>query len=68
VVTFIVYTHSRLPEKGFGKVTSSVLFDRVTGLFALLSIALFGYVSLPDSDYDLALILFIFSVSPFSSC
>jgi len=43
--------------KRVGKVTSSVLFDRITGLFALLSIALFGFVSLPGADYDLALIL-----------
>ena len=41
-----------------GKVTSSVLFDRLTGLGALLSIALFGYISLPGADYDLALIAF----------
>jgi hypothetical protein len=33
------------------------LFDRITGLYALLSISLFGYISLPDTDYDLALVL-----------
>lgn len=45
-----------------GKVTSSVLFDRLTGLAALLSIALFGYISLPGADYDLALIAFYIAV------
>ena len=43
--------------KRVGKVTSSVLFDRLTGLFALLSIALFGFISLPGTDYDLILLL-----------
>ena len=43
--------------KRIGKVTSSVLFDRLTGLGALLSIALFGYISLPGTDYDLVLFL-----------
>jgi len=43
--------------KRAGKVTSSVLFDRLTGLFALLSIALFGFISLPGTDFDLALML-----------
>jgi uncharacterized protein (TIRG00374 family) len=38
--------------KGVGKVTSSVLFDRITGLFALLSISLFGYIVLPETHYD----------------
>jgi uncharacterized protein (TIRG00374 family) len=38
--------------KGVGKVTSSVLFDRISGLFALLSISLFGYLVLPDTRYD----------------
>ena len=42
---------------GVGKVTSSVLFDRITGLYALLSIALFGFISLPGTEYDLALFL-----------
>lgn len=54
--------------KGVGKVTSSVLFDRLTGLAALLSIALFGYISLPGADYDLALItLFLLGVAIFFS-
>lgn len=44
-------------NKRYAKITSSVLFDRVTGLYALLSISLFGYISLPGSDYDLALVL-----------
>jgi len=43
-------------NRSLGKTTSSVLFDRVTGLFALLTIALFAYVSLPGGPYDLALI------------
>lgn len=44
-------------NKRYAKVTSSVLFDRITGLYALLSISLFGYISLPGTDYDLALVL-----------
>jgi len=43
--------------KHVGKITSSVLFDRLTGLFALASIALLGFISLPGADYDLALLL-----------
>jgi uncharacterized protein (TIRG00374 family) len=43
--------------KGVGKVTSSVLFDRITGLFALLSISLLGYLALPDTRYDLHLVI-----------
>ena len=43
--------------KGVGKVTSSVLFDRITGLFALLSISLFGYLVLPDTRYDLLVVI-----------
>ncbi len=49
-----------------GKVTSSVLFDRLTGLFALLSIALLGYISLPGIDYDITLAaLFLLGVAFF---
>lgn len=44
-------------NKSLGKTTSSVLFDRLTGLLALLTIALFAYVSLPGGRYDLALIV-----------
>lgn len=43
--------------KGIGKVTSSVLFDRITGLFALLSISLVGYLVLPDTHYDLLVVI-----------
>ena len=46
-----------------GKTTSSVLFDRLTGLFALLSIAVIAYVSLPGQKYDvIALICYGFGV------
>jgi glycosyltransferase 2 family protein len=45
------------PDRRVGKVTSSVLFDRLSGLYALLSIALFGYIALPGSRYDLALVI-----------
>lgn len=51
-----VYALSSI-NKGVGKVTSSVLFDRITGLYALLSIAVFGYVSLPHTKYNFALVL-----------
>jgi len=44
-------------NKAVGKVTFSVLFDRLTGLYALLSIALLGYLLLPDAIYDLELLL-----------
>lgn len=44
--------------KGVGKVTSSVLFDRITGLFALLSISLIGYLILPETRYDHYVIIF----------
>jgi uncharacterized protein (TIRG00374 family) len=50
-----VYALSSIGRR-IGKVTSSVLFDRMTGLFALLSIALFAYVSLPESSYGFVLI------------
>jgi len=43
-------------NKSLGKTTSSVLFDRLTGLLALLTISLFAYVSLPGGRYDLALV------------
>jgi len=38
-------------QGNLGKVASSVLFDRVSGLFALTTIALIGYVLLPDQQY-----------------
>lgn len=41
----------------YGKTTSSVLFDRLSGLLALLTIALMGYVSLPGGKYDLVLLM-----------
>jgi len=50
-----------LTNKRVAKTTSSVLFDRLTGLYALLTIALLAYVSLPGADYDLALILLYIS-------
>lgn len=60
-----VYTLSSAGMR-VGKVTSSVLFDRLTGLSALLSIALFGYISLPGTDYDIALAaLFLLGVAIF---
>lgn len=48
-------------NKRVAKTTSSVLFDRLTGLYALLTIALLAYVSLPGANYDLALILLYIS-------
>jgi uncharacterized protein (TIRG00374 family) len=52
--------------KGVGKVTSSVIFDRITGLFALLSISLFGYLALPDTHHDLyVVILYVVGVFAF---
>lgn len=52
--------------KRVGKVTSSVLFDRLTGLAALLSIAIFAYLSLPGSRYNLVLIaIYIAGISVF---
>jgi len=43
-------------NRKLGKTTSSVLFDRLTGLFALLSIGMFAYVSLPGRTYDVAVL------------
>ena len=45
----------------FGKTTSSVLFDRLSGLLALLTIALMGYISLPGGQYDLVLLMLYLS-------
>ena len=44
-------------DQGLAKSTSSVLFDRMTGLFALLSISLISYLFLPDSSYKGYLLL-----------
>ena len=46
---------SRSNQK-LGKTTSSVLFARLTGLFALVSIAALAYVSLPGRTYDVAIL------------
>ena len=49
-----VYAVSATSKK-LGKVTSSVLFDRLTGLAALLSLSLFGFIALADTSYDIIL-------------
>lgn len=38
-----------------GKTTSSVLFDRISGLFALVTIAMCSFLALPGGEYDLAI-------------
>ncbi len=49
------------------KSTSSVLFDRLTGLLALISIAAFSYLALPKSSHKiLVLVCYIASLSCFA--
>jgi uncharacterized protein (TIRG00374 family) len=48
-------------NRDLAKSTSSVLFDRMTGFFALLSICMFAYVALPDQPYD-PLILLVYAL------
>lgn len=56
-------------NRKLGKTTSSVLFDRATGLFALLSIALLAYVALPGRSYDwLALSIYFIGIGAFFYC
>jgi uncharacterized protein (TIRG00374 family) len=46
-------------NRDLAKSTSSVLFDRMSGVFALVSICIIAYLALPDQHYDL-LILFVY--------
>jgi uncharacterized membrane protein YbhN (UPF0104 family) len=56
-------------DKKYAKTTSSVLFDRISGLFALLSISLFGYLSLPGRRYDyLLLAIYALGIASFYFC
>ena len=50
-----VYRVVRLKQESgrLGDSASSVLFDRISGLFALVTIALVGYVCLPDFGFKL---------------
>lgn len=43
-------------SRSLGKSTSSVLFDRLSGVFALLSISLISSLFLPDNEYNLLLL------------
>lgn len=53
-------------SESLGKSTSSVLFDRLTGLFALVTIAMFAYLSLPGRQYDYAIgVIYILAVASF---
>lgn len=42
-------------SRSLGKSVSSVVFDRLTGLFALLSIALWSYLFFPGRQHELAI-------------
>jgi len=56
-------------NRSLGKTTSSVLFDRLTGLFALLTIALIGYVSMPDTKFDMVFVaLYLLGLVSFWLC
>ena len=48
--------------QSLAKSTSSVLFDRFTGLFALISIALVSYIFLPGSRYHALLVALYISL------
>ena len=53
-------------NKSLGKSTSSVLFDRLTGLFALVTISLVSYMFLPKSQHNIPIIaLYIVGISAF---
>jgi hypothetical protein len=53
-------------NQDLAKSTSSVLFDRLSGLFALISICMIAYVVLPEQPYGLAvLILYVLGVVGF---
>jgi uncharacterized protein (TIRG00374 family) len=53
-------------NQDLAKSTSSVLFDRLSGLFALISICMLAYVVLPEQPYDMVvLILYVVGVAGF---
>ena len=53
-------------NQDLAKSTSSVLFDRLSGLFALMSICMIAYVVLPEQPYGVAvLILYVLGVVGF---
>jgi glycosyltransferase 2 family protein len=45
-------------NQDLAKSTSSVLFDRLTGFFALISICMVGYVVLPEQPYGFLVVTF----------
>jgi uncharacterized membrane protein YbhN (UPF0104 family) len=48
-------------NRDLAKSTSSVLFDRMSGVFALVSICMIAYLALPDRPYD-PLILLVYAL------
>lgn len=53
-------------NQDLAKSTSSVVFDRLTGFFALISICMVGYVALPEQPYGLLVaILYVLGVIGF---
>jgi glycosyltransferase 2 family protein len=53
-------------NQDLAKSTSSVLFDRLSGFFALVSICMVGYVALPEQPYELLVVfLYAFGVAGF---
>lgn len=53
-------------NQDLAKSTSSVLFDRLTGLFALISICMVAYVALPEQPYGVVvLILYVLGLAGF---
>jgi glycosyltransferase 2 family protein len=53
-------------NQDLAKSTSSVLFDRLSGLFALISICMIAYVVLPERPYGgVVLILYVLGVAGF---
>jgi hypothetical protein len=48
-------------NRDLAKSTSSVLFDRMSGVFALVSICMIAYLALPDQPYD-PLILLVYAL------
>jgi uncharacterized protein (TIRG00374 family) len=48
-------------NRDLAKSTSSVLFDRMSGVFALISICMIAYLALPDQPYD-PLILLVYAL------
>jgi glycosyltransferase 2 family protein len=53
-------------NQDLAKSTSSVLFDRLSGFFALISICMVGYVVLPEQPYGLLVaVLYVLGVAGF---